>query len=143
MQSTIYIYVNVIFFILHVEVASFFAPLKSISAFTHDRSYLRLLLSANDNDKIDFKKTESSNQEAISSETVMNKRLIELGSEPIDFELIKRTIAEWSKPLPQKYFSQPIILAGPSGVGKGRLVKALMKDYKKFFAKIVTHTTRG
>lgn len=143
MQSTIFIYVNVIFFILHVEVASFFAPLKSISAFTHDRSYLRLLLSSNDNDKVDFKKTESSNQEAISSETVMNKRLIELGSEPIDFELIKRTIAEWSKPLPQKYFSQPIILAGPSGVGKGRLVKALMKDYKKFFAKIVTHTTRG
>lgn len=143
MHSTTFIYVNVIFFILHVEVASFFAPLTSNSVFPHGRAYFNLLMSTNDHDKLDCKKVESPNQEAILSETVMNKRLIELGSEPIDFDLIKKTIAEWSKPLPQKYFSQPIILAGPSGVGKGRLVKALMKDYKKFFAKIVTHTTRG
>ena len=80
--------------------------------------------------------------DAIMSERVMNQRLIEMGSEPIDFELLKKTIAEWSKPLPKKYFSQPLVLVGPSGVGKGRLVKALLKDYKRFFAKIVTHTTR-
>lgn len=139
MHSATFIYVNVIFFILHVEVASFFAPLASNSIIPH----FNFLMSTNDHGNVDCKKVESPNQEAILSETVMNKRLIELGSEPIDFDLIKKTIAEWSKPLPQKYFSQPIILAGPSGVGKGRLVKALMKDYKKFFAKIVTHTTRG
>lgn len=29
-----------------------------------------------------------------------------------------------------------------SGVGKNRLIKALMKDYSRFFSKVVTHTTR-
>ena len=81
-------------------------------------------------------------RDAIMSESVMNQRLIEMGSEPIDFTLLKKTIAEWSKPLPKKYCLQPLILVGPSGVGKGRLVKALLKDYQRFFAKIVTHTTR-
>ena len=85
---------------------------------------------------------ENAKQGAIMSESVMNQRLIEMGSEPIDFVLLKKTIAEWSKPLPKKYSSQPLVLVGPSGVGKGRLVKALLKDYKRFFAKIVTHTTR-
>ena len=33
-------------------------------------------------------------------------------------------------------------MVGPSGVGKGRLVKALLSDYTKFFQKVVTHTTR-
>ena len=143
MHSATFIYVNVIFFILHVEVASFFAPLTSKSTFPLDRSDLSLLMSSDDIERIDCRKSENLHQEAILSEIVMNKRLIEQGSEPIDFDLLKRTIAEWSKPLPQTYFSQPIILAGPSGVGKGRLVKALLKDYKKFFAKIVTYTTRG
>ena len=83
------------------------------------------------------------NQQAIMSESVMNQRLIEMGSEPIDFDLLKKTIAEWSRPLPKKYCLQPLILVGPSGVGKGRLVRALLKDYKRFFSKIVTHTTRG
>jgi hypothetical protein len=80
---------------------------------------------------------------AILSESVMNNKLIEMGEEPIDFDLLKNTIADWSRPLPEKYTNQPLILVGPSGVGKGRLVKALLKDYQRFFVKLVTHTTRG
>lgn len=33
-------------------------------------------------------------------------------------------------------------LSGPSGVGKGRLVKSLLYDYSRYFHKVVTHTTR-
>ena len=36
-----------------------------------------------------------------------------------------------------------ITCTGPSGVGKGRLVKALLYDYNRFFSKVVTHTTRN
>ena len=77
------------------------------------------------------------------SEAVLNQRLRELGEEELDFELIKRTIADWSKPLPIAYLAAPLVLVGPSGVGKGRLVKSLMKDYRRYFYKVVTHTTRG
>ena len=77
------------------------------------------------------------------SEVLLNQRLKELGEEELDFALIKRTIAEWQKPLPNHYLSRPLVLVGPSGVGKGRLVKSLLKDYTRFFMKIVTHTTRG
>lgn len=79
----------------------------------------------------------------MSSEALMNQRLKELGEEELDFELIRRTIADWSKPLPSQYVFRPLVLVGPSGVGKGRLVKSLMRDYKRFFVKLVTHTTRG
>ena len=44
--------------------------------------------------------------------------------------------------MPIEYVSQPLVLVGPSGVGKGRLVKSLLKDWKKYFHKVVTHTTR-
>ena len=73
----------------------------------------------------------------------MNQRLKALGEEELDFDLIKKTIAAWSKPLPAEYARRPLVLVGPSGVGKGRLVKSLMRDYKRFFIKLVTHTTRG
>jgi len=77
------------------------------------------------------------------SEAAVNARLKALGEEELDFDLIKKTIADWSRPLPQKYLAAPLVLVGPSGVGKGRLVKSLMKDYRRFFYKVVTHTTRG
>ena len=85
----------------------------------------------------------TNNNVPASSEVLLNQRLKELGEEELDFALIKRTIAEWQKPLPNHYLSRPLVLVGPSGVGKGRLVKSLLKDYKRFFIKIVTHTTRG
>lgn len=64
-------------------------------------------------------------------------------SEPLlDMELIKKTIIQWTTPLPTSYISRPMVIVGPSGVGKGRLIKALLKDYNRFFQKVVTHTTR-
>jgi Guanylate kinase len=127
-----------IFFISHVEVASF------VLADSFKRPHHRLSSSLrSSSDGLDSSKVEAAIPKPVFTENVMNQRLIELGSKPIDFELLKETIAEWSKPLPRAYLFQPIILVGPSGVGKGKLVKALMKDYKKFFCKIVTHTTRG
>ena len=60
----------------------------------------------------------------------------------IDFGLINATIAEWSKPMPIEYTTMPLVIAGPSGVGKNRLIRALLKDYSKFFKRVTTHTTR-
>jgi guanylate kinase len=77
------------------------------------------------------------------SEKSINDRLRELGEPLLDFDLIRKTIEQWSRPLPASYLLTPLVLVGPSGVGKGRLVKALLKDYNRFFVKIVTHTTRS
>jgi len=41
----------------------------------------------------------------------------------LDIKSLNRTIAEWIKPLPVEYLSQPLVIAGPSGVGKARLTK--------------------
>ena len=60
----------------------------------------------------------------------------------IDFDLINATITEWSKPMPIEYTTMPLVIAGPSGVGKNRLIRALLKDYSKFFKRVTTHTTR-
>ena len=60
----------------------------------------------------------------------------------LDYKLIEDTIRQWTRPLPTSYLSKPIVLVGPSGVGKGRLVRAILKDYSRFFQKVVTHTTR-
>ena len=38
---------------------------------------------------------------------------------------------------------QPIVIAGPSGVGKGTLVKKLMEKYPACFGFSVSHTTRA
>jgi len=60
----------------------------------------------------------------------------------LDYKLIEDTILQWTRPLPTSYLSKPLVLVGPSGVGKGRLVRAILKDYSRFFQKVVTHTTR-
>lgn len=62
--------------------------------------------------------------------------------EELDVDVLATIIQQWQKPLPKSYLSKPLVLVGPSGVGKGRMVKALLKDYHKFFKKVVTHTTR-
>ena len=38
---------------------------------------------------------------------------------------------------------RPLIVCGPSGVGKGTLLTRLLKDYPNVFAKSVSHTTRA
>lgn len=69
---------------------------------------------------------------------------IDEASKPLlDKEFVERTVAAWNRPMPEEYISQPLILMGPSGVGKGRLVKSLLKDWEKYFGKVVTHTTRA
>ena len=60
----------------------------------------------------------------------------------LDVKLIERTVKEWKKPLPRSYLNRPLVVVGPSGVGKGRVVKSLLRDYSRFFHKVVTHTTR-
>jgi guanylate kinase len=76
------------------------------------------------------------------NEDEIQNRLKELGEPLLDFELIKKTLEAWTRPIPSSYPTQPLVLVGPSGVGKGRLVKALLKDYARYFNKLVTHTTR-
>lgn len=69
-------------------------------------------------------------------------RFNELAEPLLDLQLVAKTIEEWSRPLPPRYLTKPIVFVGPSGVGKGRLVSALLKDYGRFFKKVTTHTTR-
>src|SRR6185312_10097142 len=38
---------------------------------------------------------------------------------------------------------RPLIVCGPSGVGKGTLLTRLLKEYPHVFAKSVSHTTRA
>jgi guanylate kinase len=72
------------------------------------------------------------------------KTEIEEASKPLlDKEFVERTVAAWNRPMPTEYVSQPLVLVGPSGVGKGRLVKSLLRDWEKYFGKVVTHTTRA
>lgn len=68
--------------------------------------------------------------------------LRKLGEPLLDIEKVKRVIREWTAPLPQSYLVEPLVIAGPSAVGKNRLIRALLKDYSRFFHKVVTHTTR-
>lgn len=68
---------------------------------------------------------------------------IDEASKPLmDKEFVERTVASWKRPMPLEYVSQPLVLVGPSGVGKGRLVKSILQDWEKYFHKVVTHTTR-
>ena len=132
-------------FFCNDEVASFLSKNSKLAHHSSRFSMRQRVDSAEPEDSALLKASglrDVAKSDAIMSESVMNQRLIDMGSEPIDFTLLKKTIAEWSRPLPKKYYQQPLILVGPSGVGKGRLVKALLKDYQRFFAKIVTHTTR-
>lgn len=66
----------------------------------------------------------------------------EIAEPLLDARLLKEVIESWTRPLPVEYTRQPLILVGPSAVGKNRLVKKLLADYGKFFRKVVTHTTR-
>ena len=76
------------------------------------------------------------------SEKSREETLKELAEPLLDEALIRDVILSWTRPLPSSYLTSPLVLVGPSGVGKNRLVKYLRKDYNKFFAKVVTHTTR-
>ena len=38
---------------------------------------------------------------------------------------------------------KPVVISGPSGVGKGTLIAKLMKDYPSKFGFSISHTTRS
>ena len=64
-------------------------------------------------------------------------------AEPLlDVNLIRDVLDAWTRPLPASYLTSPLVLSGPSGVGKNRLVTSLLVDYNKYFKRCVTHTTR-
>jgi guanylate kinase len=60
----------------------------------------------------------------------------------LDETLLATALHDWSQPLPTSYYSQPLVIVGPSGVGKNRLISMILKDYSKYFERVVTHTTR-
>ena len=51
------------------------------------------------------------------------------------------TYPPMSSPLPHTAY-QPVVFAGPSGVGKGTIVGILMKEYPQLFGFSTSHTTR-
>lgn len=61
----------------------------------------------------------------------------------LEDDLLLHTLQSWSRPLPTTALFKPLVLVGPSGVGKGRLIRSILKDYNRFFGKIVSHTTRS
>ncbi|CAM6124138.1 unnamed protein product [Calypogeia fissa] len=56
-------------------------------------------------------------------------------------ELLGTEVVAWSKGSVGKS-PQPVVICGPSGVGKGTLIARLMKEYPSKFGFSVSHTTR-
>ncbi|KAJ6815974.1 guanylate kinase 1-like [Iris pallida] len=57
-------------------------------------------------------------------------------------ELVGREVVAWSKGITGDA-PKPIVISGPSGVGKGTLIAKLMKEYPTTFGFSVSHTTRA
>lgn len=51
-------------------------------------------------------------------------------------------VVAWSKGV-MGYAGKPIVISGPSGVGKGTLISMLMKEFPSMFGFSVSHTTRA
>ncbi|XP_021724105.1 guanylate kinase 2-like [Chenopodium quinoa] len=51
-------------------------------------------------------------------------------------------VVAWSKGV-MGYAGKPIVISGPSGVGKGTLIAMLMKEFPSMFGFSVSHTTRA
>ena len=87
--------------------------------------------------------TNHTSQDLDQRQKEFNQKIKELAEPLLDLQLITKTLEQWSRPLPTNYLVRPLVFVGPSGVGKGRLISALLMDYSKFFKKVVTHTTRN
>lgn len=84
------------------------------------------------------------NRQRMQCKNLKNEQTIRDLAEPLlDEKFIRKVIESWTRPLPINYLSSPLILSGPSGVGKNQLLKQLLNDYAKFFKKVVTYTTRS
>lgn len=72
----------------------------------------------------------------------VREELEDLANPILNVDFVHKVLEDWSRPLPKSYTYRPLVIVGPSGVGKGRLTRALLADYKRFFEKVITHTTR-
>ncbi|CAA7060607.1 unnamed protein product [Microthlaspi erraticum] len=57
-------------------------------------------------------------------------------------KLLGREVVAWSKGV-RGNAEKPIVISGPSGVGKGTLIAMLMKEFPSMFGFSVSHTTRA
>lgn len=57
-------------------------------------------------------------------------------------KLLGSNVVAWSKGV-MGYAGKPIVISGPSGVGKGTLIAKLMNDFPSMFGFSVSHTTRA
>lgn len=57
-------------------------------------------------------------------------------------KLLGSNVVAWSKGF-VGYPGKPIVISGPSGVGKGTLISMLMKEFPSMFGFSVSHTTRA
>lgn len=57
-------------------------------------------------------------------------------------KILVTDVVAWSKGV-RGYAEKPIVISGPSGVGKGTLISMLMKEYPSMFGFSVSHTTRA
>lgn len=57
-------------------------------------------------------------------------------------KILGTEVVAWSKGV-RGYAEKPIVISGPSGVGKGTLISMLMKEYPSMFGFSVSHTTRA
>jgi len=57
-------------------------------------------------------------------------------------KLLGREVVAWSKGV-RGNAEKPIVISGPSGVGKGTLISMLMKEFPSMFGFSVSHTTRA
>ncbi|XP_074279981.1 guanylate kinase 1-like [Silene latifolia] len=57
-------------------------------------------------------------------------------------QILGSDVVAWSKGV-QGYAGKPIVISGPSGVGKGTLITKLMKEFPSMFGFSVSHTTRA
>jgi guanylate kinase len=60
----------------------------------------------------------------------------------IQSKLLNMDVVAWSKGVTGNA-PQPVVICGPSGVGKGTLIGKLMKDFPDKFGFSVSHTTRS
>lgn len=57
-------------------------------------------------------------------------------------KILGTQVVAWSKGV-RGYAEKPVIISGPSGVGKGTLISMLMKEFPSMFGFSVSHTTRA
>lgn len=57
-------------------------------------------------------------------------------------ESLETEVVAWSKGI-RGEAEKPIVISGPSGVGKGTLIAKLMKEFPSMFGFSVSHTTRA